>query len=49
MFKERESLRQMSFSEPRSKRRKTDSPLEEAILKDLMKDLEAESKISAAR
>ncbi|XP_039996903.1 membrane-anchored junction protein isoform X2 [Xiphias gladius] len=35
-----------SVSEPQSKRCKRDSPLEEAILKDLIKDLEAESKVS---
>nr|XP_019951024.1 PREDICTED: membrane-anchored junction protein [Paralichthys olivaceus] len=35
-----------SVSKPQSKRRKTDSPLEEAILQVLVKELEAESKIS---
>ncbi|XP_035861633.1 membrane-anchored junction protein isoform X3 [Sander lucioperca] len=33
-------------SEPQSKRHKSDSPLEEAILKDLIKDMEAEGKVS---
>ncbi|XP_054457063.1 membrane-anchored junction protein [Anoplopoma fimbria] len=35
-----------SVSEPQSKRRRRDSPLEEAILKDLHKDMEAESNVS---
>ncbi|XP_069374307.1 uncharacterized protein [Paralichthys olivaceus] len=38
--------RENRLSPPQSKRRKTDSPLEEAILQDLVKELEAESKIS---
>ncbi|XP_034425431.1 glycoprotein hormone alpha-2 isoform X2 [Hippoglossus hippoglossus] len=42
--KEREH--HFSVSKPQSKRTKTDSPLEEAILQDLVKELEAESKIS---
>ncbi|XP_032400227.1 membrane-anchored junction protein isoform X4 [Etheostoma spectabile] len=33
-------------SEPQSKRHKSDSPLEEAILKDLIKDMVAESEVS---
>ncbi|XP_039677496.1 membrane-anchored junction protein isoform X4 [Perca fluviatilis] len=33
-------------SEPQSKRHKSDSPLEEAILKRLIKDMEAEGKVS---
>ncbi|XP_061566380.1 uncharacterized protein LOC133420644 [Cololabis saira] len=33
-------------SQPCSKRRRSDSPLEEDILKDLIKDMEAESKLS---
>ncbi|XP_042367769.1 membrane-anchored junction protein [Plectropomus leopardus] len=35
-----------SVSEPPKKCRRTDSPLEEAILKDLLKDMEAERKVS---
>ncbi|XP_044038793.1 membrane-anchored junction protein isoform X2 [Siniperca chuatsi] len=35
-----------SVCEPQSKRCKRDSPLEEAIIKDLINDLEAESKVS---
>ncbi|KAK9524614.1 hypothetical protein VZT92_016992 [Zoarces viviparus] len=35
-----------SVSEPQSKRRRRDSPLEEAILKDLHSDMEAESSVS---
>ncbi|XP_068569989.1 membrane-anchored junction protein isoform X3 [Cebidichthys violaceus] len=35
-----------SVSEPQSKRRRRDSPLEEAILKDLHEDMEAESSVS---
>ncbi|XP_070711331.1 membrane-anchored junction protein [Pempheris klunzingeri] len=38
-----------SVPEPQSKRRKRDSPLEDAIIKDLIKDLEAESKVSRVR
>ncbi|XP_023277554.1 membrane-anchored junction protein [Seriola lalandi dorsalis] len=44
----KERVQHSSDSEPQSKRFKTDSPLEEAILKDLMMDLEAESKVSVA-
>ncbi|XP_073330690.1 uncharacterized protein [Pagrus major] len=48
---ERFSLREVaqqipSASEPQSKRRKRDSTLEDAILKELMKDLEAVGKVS---
>ncbi len=38
-----------SISEPQLKRRRIDSPLEDAILQDLMKDLEAESKVPVVR
>uniref|UniRef100_A0A8C3AK51 Uncharacterized protein n=1 Tax=Cyclopterus lumpus TaxID=8103 RepID=A0A8C3AK51_CYCLU len=38
-----------SVSEPQSKRRRRDSPLEEAILKDLHGDMEAESTVSVVR
>ncbi|XP_062239912.1 uncharacterized protein LOC133949878 isoform X1 [Platichthys flesus] len=43
---EKEREHRFSVSKPQSKRTKTDSPLEEAILLDLVKELEAESRIS---
>ncbi|XP_053271513.1 membrane-anchored junction protein isoform X2 [Pleuronectes platessa] len=43
---EKEREHHSSVSKPQSKRTKTDSPLEEAILLDLVKELEAESQIS---
>ncbi|KAG7243274.1 hypothetical protein INR49_011721 [Caranx melampygus] len=43
---ERDGVQLSSGYEPQPKRFKTDSPLEEAILKDLIKELEAEGKLS---
>ncbi|XP_060951814.1 membrane-anchored junction protein [Limanda limanda] len=43
---EKEREHHFSVSKPPSKRTKTDSPLEEAILQDLVNELEAESRIS---
>ncbi|CAK6967954.1 membrane-anchored junction protein isoform X3 [Scomber scombrus] len=36
-------------SEPQPKRRKKDSPLEDAIIQDLLKDMEAENRVSTVR
>lgn len=46
VFQEEEVARPFpSVCEPRSKRRRSDSPLEEAIIKDLIEDMEVESKV----
>ncbi|XP_018540458.1 membrane-anchored junction protein isoform X2 [Lates calcarifer] len=43
---EKEIVQHLSVAEPQFKRCRRDSPLEEAILKDLIKDMEADSNIS---